>query len=82
MVGLRLVLLATGVILSSQSNRQLNNRYRHNQQSDYIECMQTPPERSKGKLLKMKQNIAFKSYHKKQPDKRNTDRGLITPAEK
>lgn len=61
MVGLKLVLLATGVILSSQSNRQLKNCYGRNQQSDYIECLQTPPERSKGKLLKMKQNIAFKS---------------------
>lgn len=81
MVVLRLVLLATVVFLSNRPNRQLNNCYGHNQQSDYIECPQTPPERSKGKLFKMKQNIAFKSWHEKQPDKGNTDRGLITPVE-
>lgn len=81
MVVLILVLLATVVILSNQPNRQLNNCHGHNQQSDYIECPQTTPERSKGKLLQMKQNIAFKSYHEKPPDKGNTDRGLITPVE-
>jgi len=61
MVVLRLVLLATVVFLSKQSNRKLNNCFGHNQRSDYIECLQTPPERSKGKLLQMKQNVAFKS---------------------
>lgn len=78
MVVLRLDLLATIVILSNQPNRSLNKCHGHNQLSDYSECLQTRPERSKGKQLQMKQNIAFKSLHEKQPHKGNTDRGLIT----
>lgn len=81
MVVLRLDLLATIVILSNQPNRPSNKCCGCNQQSDYTECPQTPPERSKGKQLQMKQNIAFKSLQEKQPHKGNTDPGLITRLE-